>query len=92
MTKGYFAELSLIKRVNNLHAVDVFPCAPVIYCCKEKIYSYLVYCTLLAGHNMGDPFEISTIRREVSLFVLLTDLEIRMRFNFNFVCNFYGEK
>ena len=41
---------------------------------------------------MGDPFEISTIRREVSLFVLLTDLEIRMRFNFNFVCNFYGEK
>ena len=40
-------------------------------CCKEKIDSDLAYCTLLAGHDMGDPFEISTIRREVSMSVLL---------------------
>ena len=72
--------------------MDVFPCAPVIYCCKEKIYSYLVYCTLLAGHNMGDPFEISTIRREVSMLVLLMDLEVRIHFNVNIFCNFYDEK
>ena len=38
-----------------------------------KIDSYLVYCTLLAGHGMGDPFEISTIRREVSMLVLLME-------------------
>ena len=40
---------------------------------------------------MGDPFEISTIRREVSMLMLLMDLEIRIRFNAN-ICNFYDEK
>ena len=61
----------------------------IIYCCKEETDSYLVYCTLLAGHDMGDPFEISSIRREVSMLVLLMRLEIKV--HFNFVCNFYDE-
>ena len=66
-----------------------FPVHLIIYCCcKEKIDSYLVYCSLLAGHVMGDPFEISTIRREVSMFVLLMYLEVRMRFSLNFVYKF----
>jgi len=42
-----------------------------IYCCEETIDSDLVYRILLAGHDMGDPFEISTIRREVSMLVHL---------------------
>ena len=48
---------------------------------KEKIDSDLDYCILLVGHDMGDPFEISTIRREVSMSVLLVPLEIKMHFN-----------
>ena len=93
MAKGYFAELSLIKIEPFRRSGMSYPVHLIIYCyCEEKIDSYLVYCTLLAGHNMGDPFEISTIRREVSMSVLLMDLEVRIRFNLNVVCNFYDEK
>ena len=56
-----------------------FPVHLTIYCCcEEAIDSDLVYCILLAGHDMGDPFEISTIRREVSILVLLMHLEIEI--------------
>ena len=56
-----------------------FPVHLTIYsCCEETIDSDLLYCILLAGHDMGDPFEISTIRREVSILVLLMHLEIEI--------------
>ena len=58
-----------------------FPVYLIIHCyCKETIDSDLVYCILLAGHDMGDPFEISTIRREVSMLVLLMHLEVGITF------------
>ena len=94
-TRQYFAKLSLTKRVNNLvgwpflckHAslkwlISLFssPVCLIIYCCcKEKIDSNLVYCTLIAGHHMGDPFEVSTIRREVSMLVFLKHLEMKIQ-------------
>ena len=38
-------------------------CSDVV--CLLKLF---VFVYMLAGHDMGDPFEVSTIRREVSLF------------------------
>ena len=57
-----------------------FPVHLIISCCEETIVSDLLYCILLAGHDMGDPFEISTIRREVRMLVLLMHLEIGITF------------